>query len=254
MVVLVVNTLAPVAYSVGHFDDVPGFEEARVLGEVARSGEARSANRPVRRSEADEQRVRILRCVVKLVGVRGFEKVRLRDVATEAGVSIGSLQHYFDTRDGLMGEAFSYQGERVIRELERAAASGVCPWERIRSLIRYATGPRGFRERCTVWLEFSAASSRDPHLRRVMERVYEGWRAPLRAAVDEGCRQEVFRPAMPVADVVDTILALIDGFELGTAGRIKGFNGSRAHDVVLSTVATLLGVSDGAPAGTGDGG
>lgn len=187
--------------------------------------------------------MRILRCVVKLVGVRGFEKVRLRDVAQEAGVSIGSLQHYFDTRDGLMSEAFSYQGERVIRELEHAAASGTCPWERIRSLIRYATGPRGFRDRCTVWLEFSAASSRDPRLRRVMERVYEGWREPLRAAVEEGSRQGAFHPVMPAADVVDTILALIDGFELGTAGRIKGFNGSRAHDVVLSTVATLLGVS-----------
>ncbi|MQA07881.1 MAG: TetR family transcriptional regulator [Pseudonocardiaceae bacterium] len=207
------------------------------VGRVKVAGTGRAADR-----SGAELQEHILRCVVKLVGVRGFEKVRLRDVAAEAGVSVGSLQHYFDTRSTLMQRAFAYQGERVIAELESAAQTGASPWQRIEALVSYATVTDGFRDRCTVWLEFSAASARDPGLRSVMERVYEGWRAPLRDAIEQGVQQGVFSPAMPTEQVVDMILTLIDGFELATAGRIRGFNGKRAHDVVLATTASVVGL------------
>lgn len=197
--------------------------------------------RPADRDSSETQE-HILRCVVQLVGARGFAKVRLRDVAAAAGVSIGSLQHHFDTRDTLMQRAFTYQAERIIAELEDAAESGASPWQRIETIISHATRTDGFRSRATVWLEFSAESSRDPQLRRVMERVYEGWRAPLREAVEEGVRTGAFTPVMSPGDVVDMVLTLIDGFELATAGKIRRFNGRRAHDVVLATAASVLGL------------
>lgn len=54
-----------------------------------------------RRLEPDERRRQILSCAVRLFGERQFEDVSTTDIAREAGVARGLINHYFGTKKDL---------------------------------------------------------------------------------------------------------------------------------------------------------
>jgi len=73
---------------------------------VTRSATAPSAGGgpPRRRLEPDERRRQILACAVRLFGERPYADVSSTDVAREAGVARGLVNHYFGTKHGLYVE------------------------------------------------------------------------------------------------------------------------------------------------------
>ncbi|XVQ89529.1 TetR/AcrR family transcriptional regulator [Microbispora siamensis] len=195
----------------------------------------------------DGQRGRILASVIELVAEMGYERVRLRDVAKHAGVSIGTLQHYYETRDGLMLAAFAHHTGKIIQGLEEIAARHRDPWDRIRSLVEYITHPRGFRNRCLAFMEYAAASARDKELRRLFGLQYDGWRAPMHAAIEEGLANGAFRVHSTVEETVDLILTQIDGFEIAVATQVSGMTRARMHDSLLRGISVQLGLSPWTP-------
>ena len=53
---------------------------------------------------------------VRLAEQGGFEAVRLRDVASHAGVALGTLYRYFGSKDHLMASALLAWGDTGLRE------------------------------------------------------------------------------------------------------------------------------------------
>lgn len=192
-------------------------------------------------AHAAEQRERILRSAIPLVAERGADNVRLRDVSVAAGVSIGTLQHYFTTRDGLLLEAFSYHSMAIIAELN-AVGHADDPWKRLETLYLTLSNSEQFRQRCVVWLEFAGAASRDATVRAMMNRVYEEWRVPVQAAICEGAANGLFKPVMPAAEITDTVLAVIDGFELAHAIELSSATPAAIQRRLLAVTKALLGV------------
>ena len=66
----------------------------------------------------DERRRDIAEAIFGVIGSRGLEGVSLRDVALEAGVSMGSLQHYFTSKNEMLLFALSHMRERVLARLQ----------------------------------------------------------------------------------------------------------------------------------------
>lgn len=64
----------------------------------------RTSDRRVAPGDGD-RREQILAAAARAIGRHGIENVRTLDVAREAGVSIGALQHHFYNRDPRIGEA-----------------------------------------------------------------------------------------------------------------------------------------------------
>ncbi|RRS01238.1 TetR/AcrR family transcriptional regulator [Glycomyces terrestris] len=67
----------------------------------------------------DQQRRLILEAVFTIVDERGTEHVSVRNVAGEAGISPGRVQHYFPTKDALLEAAFTEINERGARSVRR---------------------------------------------------------------------------------------------------------------------------------------
>ncbi|WP_107660102.1 TetR/AcrR family transcriptional regulator [Nocardia suismassiliense] len=73
----------------------------------------------------DERRQSILEAVFTIVDTEGVEGVSIRNVAQQAGVSIGRVQHYFPTKDDLLAAAFTSITEAGgNRVQQRVAAAG----------------------------------------------------------------------------------------------------------------------------------
>ncbi|HEX4678154.1 MAG TPA: TetR family transcriptional regulator C-terminal domain-containing protein [Gaiellaceae bacterium] len=191
---------------------------------------------------ADERRAELLEAAVRALRRLGFERMRLRDVAEEAGVSIGLLQHYFETREQLGREAFAAAcGERAHRFAESAEPGGSA-WDRIRQMLSFAFDHVGLRDRAATWLDLCAAASRDPRLQREALRVQDVWRAPLVAAIAEGVASGELNPRIDGQAAVDMLLALVDGMELAATIGDPSLSAKTMLAATLDVAEYMLGV------------
>jgi AcrR family transcriptional regulator len=176
------------------------------------------------------------------VARRGVTGLRFQDVAVEAGVSIGTVQHYFGNRERLLVETFAWETEQAMQRWVAASSNGASAWEEIAVLVDIVLRPETFRERWTRWLQFWAAYAREPELRTAMGAVYERWRSPFRHAVEAGIASGEFRPAHDVDAVVDRAVALVDGLALQVLLEAPGMSLGRMRELVLDGLAAELGV------------
>lgn len=203
----------------------------------------RRAGRP--RLSDDVVRARtesILDTTLDLVATMGADRVRLRDVADAAEVSVGTLQHYFYTRDQMLQAAFARHTRRVVAGIERYADSAALPSERVLSLLDGVTRDPAFPRRAALWTEFAAVAIRDEQLRVLMQEAYDSWRRMLTEAVDEGMRTGQFRPTVPAEVVVSSLLALIDGHELALSIAVPGTTPEAIAGQLEQITRALLGI------------
>ncbi|NMD56251.1 MULTISPECIES: TetR/AcrR family transcriptional regulator [Tsukamurella] len=69
-----------------------------------------------------ERREEIARALWRVVDASGVLKLSLREVAKEAGMSHGQLQHYFASRQELLGFAMDFAAERTGARVAQALA------------------------------------------------------------------------------------------------------------------------------------
>jgi AcrR family transcriptional regulator len=199
-----------------------------------------------RPSLAAERRPQILSAAARQIVARGWGHVRLKDVAADAGVAVGTIQHYFPSRQALLLDAFRFANDRTIaRWHEIADEAGEDPWQRIVSLVQYCAAPGPDKvELWDVWFEFWPLCLRDPALRETSAEIYELWRQPVRHAIHAGIEHGRFRPRGSVEDAVDTIIGLIDGLSIPLALGHAAIPGERLLRIVLTVAADALGVED----------
>jgi TetR/AcrR family transcriptional regulator, transcriptional repressor of bet genes len=75
----------------------------------------------------DERRRQIAGAVWRIAAQRGLEAVSMREVALEAGVSIGRVQHYFASKDEIVLFATGHLREQIERRLAQGIAAAPRP-------------------------------------------------------------------------------------------------------------------------------
>jgi AcrR family transcriptional regulator len=197
-------------------------------------------------AELPEPAAEILRAAVAQIAVSGYERVRLRDIAVAAGVSIGLLQHYFDTREALLAQAFTRHCDELTAGWAQLRDADAAAWPRLVELVdRVARHPE-LRLRAAVWTELAAAAARHEELRPALARAYGAWRELIASIAHDGVASGAFAPAVPVDDAVDALLATIDGALLAVAGGVAAMTGERLAALVLGVARELLGAEEAA--------
>ncbi|PRI10758.1 TetR/AcrR family transcriptional regulator [Leucobacter massiliensis] len=175
----------------------------------AATGEEGRALDPV----AEERRQAILAAASECIALQGYDGVRLRDVGKRAGVSIGLIQHYFETRDELLAQAIRHLSEELLAAFAQPPAAPVGAWGRIELLVDRLCSVPGLQEHSFMWVAFGAAVAGHPELRPHLERVYRSWEEYVRSAVREGVRSGELSPLGELEDAVAVYLAFFDGYE-----------------------------------------
>jgi AcrR family transcriptional regulator len=187
-----------------------------------------------------QQRERILAAAEQLLVTHGVERSRLRDVAEVAGVSVGTVQHYFDTRDRLVAELFEWSAARRLDAWLAAAKTAGDPWTRLTALLDASLAdPLLWRSR--IWVEF-IAMARDEELRAKLGRYYAAWRPPFREVIEEGVAAGVFHPTRPVEDIVSLFIVFADGAEVAIALEAPGVTPDGFRRLQVEMAQSLLGV------------
>lgn len=114
----------------------------------------------------------------RLIAERGFEGLRLRDVAASAGIDHSTLHHYFPTKRDLVAAVVGYAVDEFRRRAE--VEEGLGASGRMRAhLYRLARELRTRPELYLVLREMDLRATRDPAVRAMLDQPERGWRAAL---------------------------------------------------------------------------
>ena len=123
----------------------------------------------------ERQRTAFATAAMRLIARHGLEGVTMRSVAAEAGLSYGSLFHYFESKDDLLMHAVRHsmaeQTRRVNEFQERHA--GLAALEQL--LTDDAITDTASRDAWLVWLTFLYKAALQPAFARLHSELIDGW-------------------------------------------------------------------------------
>ena len=124
--------------------------------------------------DVEVRRRRLAEAVWRVIRRDGLERASVRNVAREAGLSMGSLRHYFGTQAGLLSFAMKLVAERVRRRIETLDPSASGPRqavERVLGEVLPLDDER--RAEAEVWLALTGRALVDPDLRALRDEAYD---------------------------------------------------------------------------------
>jgi len=78
----------------------------------------------IRGMSMEEKRSRILETAIELAEKGGFENVRLRDVAAQAEVALGTLYKRFPSKESILIAALEMEAEKLEKRMSKAPSEG----------------------------------------------------------------------------------------------------------------------------------
>lgn len=84
------------------------------------------------------RRQRVLVAALELATEGGYEAVQMRDVATSAGVALGTVYRYFPSKDALLAGAMVEWMEDLERRVSQRPPQGATTAERVYDVLRRA--------------------------------------------------------------------------------------------------------------------
>src|SRR3954469_25055541 len=79
----------------------------------------------------EEKRSRILETAIELAEKGGFDNVRLRDVAAQAALAVGTLYTRFPSKESILIAALEMEAEKMEKRLSKNPIEGDEPLERV---------------------------------------------------------------------------------------------------------------------------
>lgn len=154
----------------------------------------------------------IIYALISVVVQQGLDAVSIRTVARAAGVSIGTVQYHFATKDDLLLAAYRHAIDEVTARARTLAARPSSPLAYVRSLLHELL-PLDDRRRGELHVAI-AFTARSVHSPRLTELYADGYRAlvgtvttALHAALADGSLDPSLDPARAATQAV----AMADG-------------------------------------------
>jgi AcrR family transcriptional regulator len=126
-----------------------------------------------RQVDPERRRAELAQAVWTVIRRDGLQRASVRNVAGEAGLSMGSLRHYFASQSELLCFAMQLVGDRA-RDRIRAMAPASDPRRAAEQLLHQLV-PLDDERRAEseVWLAFTGHAPVDPEQRAIHERIHD---------------------------------------------------------------------------------
>ena len=163
----------------------------------------------------DERKAQLLQAASNVFSRIGFHAANVSDVATEAGVSQGTIYHYFKSKDDLFMAVFeAWETESFYQEVHAAAVGSASAAEQLRQLA-YGIGVRmaEARELLPANVEFWSHIYRNAAIKESFRQIFSGLRTTLAKLIQDGIAQGEFVSIDPNA-AASLFIAIYDGLIL----------------------------------------
>ena len=161
----------------------------------------------------EARRQQLVRAAFHQVARRGFEGLRTRDVAAEAGVNIATLHYYFPTKEALIGAVLEHAMSRFQTTLEPHGSPDeqlLTHLRAVRSLL--VEEP----DLGAVMGELALRSARDESIASIMRSTNQGWHTTVRGLLRRAVHAGRLRAELDTDDVAALITSTLMTMTLPT--------------------------------------
>ncbi|MER6004003.1 TetR family transcriptional regulator C-terminal domain-containing protein [Nonomuraea angiospora] len=194
-------------------------------------------------ADHDQRRAQIARAFQRLLAAEGFAGVSFSRVATEAGISVGLIQHYFTGKDALLRfsyeDAVSRMSERVRARVRDGEAARLPMAEvLLASLAELLPLDEERDVEYRVRQGLQAQALRDTGLADVARRAGGDLLGYVMTAVENGVERGEVEPGVDAVLAARMILATAQG--LADQVALSGADAFPAPDVLRRVIATVF--------------
>jgi AcrR family transcriptional regulator len=187
----------------------------------------------------EQRRAELAEAVWTVIRRDGLERASVRNVAHEAGLSMGSLRHYFATQSELLCFAMQLVGDRArarIAALEPAADARRAAEQLLHELVPLDDERRAEAE---VWLAFTGRALVDPQQRAIYQGIHDQLNGACTTAITLLVDAELTAEGLDVALEASRLHALLDGLALHAVMRPTKVPPSRVVGVIARHLDAL---------------
>ncbi|MDH3708042.1 MAG: TetR family transcriptional regulator [Acidimicrobiia bacterium] len=143
-----------------------------------------------------ERRRRVVLAGIDLASEGGYDAVQMREVAARAEVALGTIYHYFSSKDHLMAAAMLDWIEQFARQVEQRPAQGDSDRTRVLDLLGRFTDAMS-RDRALSSAVVTGFVSPSPEIAAIQDKLHSTWSGAVGTAfgpeVDAPHRARIIR-------------------------------------------------------------
>ena len=199
--------------------------------------------------DAAARRTELAEAVWRVIVRDGLEGASVRHIAQEAGLSVGSLRHYFTSQSDLLSFALELVGDRIDARISALAPERD---QRLRvqvMVVEMLPLDTERRAECEVWLAFTARALVDPSLAELRANIDMRLRQAFRIMIDRLAAAGLLRPSLDRATEAERLYALVDGLIVHALLSPTPAGEHWVRDIVAAHLDDLAPATDRLPAG-----
>lgn len=197
-----------------------------------------------RTSKRAERKEELVRVAVELIQQRGFDGLRIRDVAEAAGVSTATIHYYFADLDGLMDEIHSLVVGRYISQRQEAIAAFADARDQLAVMIRGGV-PESPDDAVTVAAYQVGVSRRTNPTQVLLRSTHNDQQVALYVGIlGLGVGQGHFSLVFPSLEIAQNIVALEDAYALHMISRTAALPHDRCLELIFSYARNATGCAE----------
>ena len=176
--------------------------------------------KPDHSAKSNERRREIVQAAYQTLAEKGFEGLRMREIAKRAGIDHSTLHYYFSGKEALIDGVVDH----IVQDLAigRPATQNVevGPREQLaghfNALIRQMEQTP---EMFVVLVELHSRAMREPALRAIFAKNDRAWKGFLVETMEAGIQKDEFQATLVPEVAADVIISLVRGLSITFAGR-----------------------------------
>ncbi|MEK3853691.1 TetR/AcrR family transcriptional regulator [Cytobacillus sp. FSL H8-0458] len=187
----------------------------------------------------EKQKHLLAKAAWRVIKKEGIEGASVRKIAEEAGLSPGSLRHYFSNQSELLAYSMNLVSERVKTRIQNAPFTDDHFENMILVLGELLPLDVERRLEMEVWIAFNIKALVDPNLAELSSRVYGEMKEGIRKVIEGLKLMGISRSDLNVGEEAERLYALIDGLALHAVMKPDLFTESKMKGILRTHLLSL---------------
>ncbi|MDN8587642.1 TetR family transcriptional regulator [Chryseobacterium mucoviscidosis] len=162
----------------------------------------------------EKQRIIVADAAIRVIRDNGLDHATVRNIAKEAGLSVGSMRHYFATQAELFAFCMNLFAERVQQRVEALQMTDSVLQNMKHLLFSFLPLDEERKIEMEVWFSFSAKVLVYPELQKLSDQMHQGMYRSAQLVIQELQKQGMTCTGMDTEIETEKLYALIDGLAI----------------------------------------
>ncbi|SFE61444.1 transcriptional regulator, TetR family [Paenibacillus algorifonticola] len=191
----------------------------------------------------DKQKQLVAEAALRLIQQAGLEQATVRNVAVEAGLSAGSLRHYFHSQVELYAFCMNIFVQRVEERVQAFRFEGAILHDLKRLLLHLLPMDEERTVEMEVWYSFNAKARIHPELRPLSEEMQASLYRVSEFVIQSLLDHKLAKPEINSELEAEKLYALVDGLAIHQFMQPGRLSAQRLEEILDQHLNMLCGQS-----------